>query len=811
MRRLQPAKQEQANAERSYAEFVPYTRHCSNFNIRTDRGDTLTVFKIAGVAHEAADDEDLKIWHDGLAGLIKSIAGGNVALWSHTVRRPRNEFPGGSFEPGTFADSLNEKYKTLISGSEMMVNEHYLTVVLRKPAGMSGWLTSSEKRTVETIRRNLDEANETLDEIAETITAAMQRYRPRRLGTYEHNGGLYSEAAEFLGFLVNGEWQREPLTKGRMSYSMTTSRIFFGDEQFEIRTPTDRMVGKMLGITEYRTERTEPGHFNELLTLPFPFVMSQSFACLDRLKAQDALKKQRKLMENAEDAAESQILDIASAEDDVASNRIVIGEHDFSLMLTAEDAQTLNKQVALSRSALSNGGFKVVVEDTCNEAAFFARLPGVFEYRPRPALITSRNLIGFSSFHNYPTGRKDGNQWGPAITLMKTTSGTPFYFNFHLPPGGRKAIDESTADERVAGHTLILGPTGSGKTVVQGFALAQAEKYKPTVFTFDKDQGLEIFVRANGGKYWTLRNGEPSGLNPCQMPDTPENRIVLGQIVKRCIQGDSATFEFSPQREREITEGIAGLYGLDFEDRHFSSLMSFFDPTDPNGNYTRLAKWTRREQGALAWLFDNPRDEISLTGTRHFGFDVTAFLDNDETRTATVMYLFHRMEQLIDGRRFIMNMDEFWKMLLDPYLERKALDAVKTWRKRNGVAIFGTQSPSDVLSARISKALIEQCVSQMYLPNPKASEEDYIDGFKLTHREFDIIKTEMPERNIRGFLFKQGMDSTVCELNLRGFDDELAVLSGTAASVELANRAIAQAGSDPNAWLPVFHQLRKSL
>ena len=187
---------------------------------------------------------------------------------------------------------------------------------------------------------------------------------------------------------------------------------------------------------------------------------------------------------------------------------------------------------------------------------------------------------------------------------------------------------------------------------------------------------------------------------------------------------------------------------------------------------------------------------------------MTAFLDNDETRTATVMYLFHRMEQLIDGRRFILNMDEFWKMLLDPYFEKKALDAVKTYRKRNAIALFGTQSPGDVLSAGISQALIEQCVTQLYLPNPKAAKKDYIDGFKLTHREYEIIKDEMPEQGIRGFLFKQGTASTVCELNLRGFDDELAVLSGTASSVEIANKAIELAGENPQAWLPMFHKLR---
>ena len=101
-------------------------------------------------------------------------------------------------------------------------------------------------------------------------------------------------------------------------------------------------------------------------------------------------------------------------------------------------------------------------------------------------------------------------------------------------------------------------------------------------------------------------------------------------------------------------------------------------------------------------------------------------------------------------------------------------------------------------------------MTQLYLPNPKARRQDYLDGFNLTEREYDIIRHDMVEQNLRGFLLKQGANSTVCELNLRGFDDELAVLSGTAASVELCQRAISTAGTDPENWLPVFQDLRRN-
>ncbi|MFX8569841.1 VirB4 family type IV secretion/conjugal transfer ATPase, partial [Acinetobacter baumannii] len=88
------------------------------------------------------------------------------------------------------------------------------------------------------------------------------------------------------------------------------------------------------------------------------------------------------------------------------------------------------------------------------------------------------------------------NHWGDAVALLKTASGSPYYFNFHR------------AD---LGNTMIIGPSGSGKTVAQGFLLAMLEKFSPTGVFFDKDRGAEIFIRAMGGQYQPLLTGVPTG------------------------------------------------------------------------------------------------------------------------------------------------------------------------------------------------------------------------------------------------------------------------------------------------------------
>ena len=425
------------NQSRTLESFVPYTTHVDRHTLRTVGGHSLTVLRIEGIAHESADDAQVQAWHDALTGLIRNIAADDVALWIHLIRQERSEYPSGDFEPG-FAAGLDQHYRASLQGINLMVNAHYLTLMVRAVPDRSHWLTARREERLAGIRERIRDAQERLDQLTDIVLAGLARYGARRLGTYVANDIVYSEPLEFLSQLLNG--QRHPIAvpKGRASYALLTSRLSFGLEQLEIRGVASRQIGAMLAVRHYDIERTAPGHLNILLTLPFPFVLTQSFATYGRTKAMAALRLQLRRLEGAEDSAESQIADLRQALDDVASSRAAFGEHHLSVFVPADSARQLNERISTAQAALIEAGFAVVREDECIEAAFFAQLPGNFRMRPRPSPISSSNLIAFTGFHNYPTGLYDGNQWGPAITLLKTTSGTPFYFNFHLPPGIRR-------------------------------------------------------------------------------------------------------------------------------------------------------------------------------------------------------------------------------------------------------------------------------------------------------------------------------------------------------------------------------------
>ena len=135
-------------------------------------------------------------------------------------------------------------------------------------------------------------------------------------------------------------------------------------------------------------------------------------------------------------------------------------------------------------------------------------------------------------------------------------------------------------------------------------------------------------------------------------------------------------------------------------------------------------------------------------------------------------------------------MDEFWKILDGTGgLKEFAKNKQKTIRKQNGLGIFATQSPEDALASDIAAALIEQTATMILLPNPNASREDYVDGLKLTEAEYQVV-VSLDERS-RCFLVKQGHASSVCQLNLRGMDDALAVISASTDNIEVLHEVLA--------------------
>jgi type IV secretion system protein VirB4 len=802
--------------ERSAAERIPYSAHVAPNVIRTDFGDYLMAFRLGGASFECGDDEELNNWHERLNVLWRNIASPSVALWTHIVRRRAAEggLPASSVPCNAnsrFATLLHERYQRRLGDETLMVNELYLALLYRPVPGMaSGWLARVLARSQKgAARAELADAIDACEKLALTLAASLARYEPEMLGCYRDGGIWCSSLLEYLALLINGESRRCPLPRGPLSNALASVRLYFGSEAIEYRSPTETRVGAMLGIKEYPTP-TLVGMYDRLLSAPLSFVLTQSFTFLSKASGQALLQRQFNRMINAGDFAISQADELREALDALTSNEFVMGDHHFTLQLVSEVGgdddgvdrlKPLEDGIAFARSLLADTGMLVAREDLALEPAFWAQLPGNFILRPRRAPITSRNLAAMAPFHNFPPGRPDGNHWGKSLALLVTSARSPYHFSLHAsdprdPEGGSR---------KDTGHTLICGPTGSGKTVFIGFLVTLLARHDTTQVLFDKDRGLEILVRALGGEYFPLKSGVPTGFNPLQLPPTPSNVEFLKGWLRELSGNRSASASAQVREQADLEQALRGTLALDPAARRLSRLVEFLDPTEPAGLHARLACWCAGRRGDYAWVFDNPTDTLAarLSGRSVIGFDVTEFLDHAQIRSPITLYLFHLVRQLLDGRRFVCWMDEFWRLLADPAFESFAKDGPKTWRKLNAAMCLATQSASDVLQSAISRTLVEQTPTKVFFPNADASREEYMEGFGLSHREFKLIKQEL-EPGSRMFLVKQAHNSVVCQLDLKGFDGELAVISGRAAQVARMHELIAASGPEPESWLGPF-------
>ncbi|WP_077929412.1 VirB4 family type IV secretion/conjugal transfer ATPase [Wohlfahrtiimonas populi] len=795
-------------AERDISSYIPYSAHVSPTVITTIDNDYLQVWKLAGISFETADDELLDVRKEQLNTILRSLGSENFAIWTHNVRRRTSDRLEAEFS-NEFCRDFDKKYYDSFTGYRMMANELYLTLVYRPiTSATQRAAAKSARRTTADIRLDLEAALEKMKEASYQIEASFSRYDITPLTSYEENGVLYSEILTFLNFLVTTEWQKVRVPKIPLNQYLGNAWLFAGTETIELRTPTRTRYLQGIDFKDY-TSHTEAGLLNALMYEDYEYIMTQSFSFMSRPQGKKFLETQQRQLSNSGDGSVTQIEEMALAIDQLIQGQFAMGEYHFSLYLIGDTVESVVENRTSAMAIVQDLGFIAAQINTATEAGFYAQMPANWFYRPRIARLTSINFAGLCSFHNFSAGKRDGNPWGQAVTLFKTPSGQPLYFNFHS-----SREEDNDFDKKLLGNTRIIGQSGAGKTVLLATLLCQVQKYNRgsnsfTTVLFDKDQGAMIAVRALGGKYLALKHGQPTGLNPFQMDPTDENIIFLEQFVKQLVSTEGSTITVTD--EQKISAAVRTVMRMPKHVRCLSlvtqNITEGIDKEDrENSVVKRLSKWLRG--GTYGWVFDESDDQIDFTTHSNYGIDGTAFLDEKTVCTPISMYLLHRMEQVIDGRRFIYFMDEFWKWLDDEAFSDFARNKQYTIRKQNGLGVFATQSPSQILGSDISKAIIEQCATEIYLPNPLADKKDYMEGFKLSETEFNIIRKF--NEDSRMFLIKQGHRTAIGKLDLKGFDDELAILSGSTDNVEIVESIIDEVGEDPKVWLPIFHERRKN-
>jgi type IV secretion system protein VirB4 len=610
--------------EKRVGDMLPYARHVDDLTIAMRDGQQMQVLHLTGFAFETSDTQDLNYRKNVRDSLLRGLAHPRLSIGAHVIRHLVRPDLVGTF-PVRFAEEMDEAWRARIDTRRMFVNDLFVTLT-RKPSltrGGCAGIGASQKWNAAGLARDRRE----LDAARENMLATLAPYGARPLGLYETDDGVFSEPLEFLSFLYDGEPRPQPFTARDLKHHIVDRRVSIGANTIDFG-PSPRSgprLGAMLSIREYPAH-TAPGQLDMLLRAQHEMVISQTFSFVDRQSALSRMNLALRRMRAADDEALSLRRDLVQAKDDVSAGRAAFGEHHLTVLVRSDDFPGLDLAVADVQSALTEIGVIGVREDIALEPSFWAQFPGNGAFIPRKSLISSANFASLASFHNHPIGQAHGNHWGSAVTILETTSASPYYFNFHRGD---------------LGNFLMIGPSGSGKTVVLNFLIAQANRFDPRVVFFDKDRGAEIFLRAMGGRYDVLRPGVRTGFNPLQLADTPVNRRFLQAWVSRLLTSNGETL--SADDSALISAAVSANFDQTREFRRLRYFRELFvggrRPT-PGDLASRLSPWLG--DGDRAWLFDNETDHLDLD-TRIIGFDMTHLLEDPVLRTPSMMYLFHRV------------------------------------------------------------------------------------------------------------------------------------------------------------------------
>ena len=796
--RAEPRFWKYVGNESPLSQFVPFSSLISPNDVKMRNGDLLRIWRLGGVSFETNDEQWILERHEAFSAMLRNISGGDFAVWVHRVHRViEDELEAPTAPPAAVA--FHNAYAAKLKGSRFMANELYLSILYR--ANGSGLVRAmgTSQRTRENTATQLADQLRTFNEKALMVSRVLREFDPHILGDYEVDGRRYSEVMEFLGFLVNGRWKRTRAVAGPLYTLLPACRMFAGQEKLEFRDDGPPRFAALVDIKDY-SATVEPGITNALLYEDTEYIETQSFSILPLKQSLDKLELQRKQLIASEDVVATQIEAMDVALNNVGDGQYSMGEYHYSLAVFGSDVRDAGRRAAECIGAMSEtAGIQMVPVDLISDAAWFAQLPGNFAWRPRSAKISSRAFAALAAQHNFSTGKRDGNPWGPAAMMLRTPAGQPYYFNFHVSPD-----KQDSESQKLPGNMVILGTTGSGKTTLEMAILYQTFRFNPApaLVVFDFDRGAEIALRALGGKYYSLEAGKPTGCNPFKREPTPLRVQFWEKLVTQCIT--SASMPLMPSDEAAIAAAVRTVARFPQAVRSMSAVRENLPKGDGNSLFHRLSRWCRG--GALGWVFDEADDMLlNIKQESVVGFDYTQFIDNPEVRAPMLMYLMDVMSEFTDGRRIIIMFAEFWKALSDDYVSEYIKQELKTIRKKNGLIIGETQSPGDVLKVEIGRTVVEQSVTKIFMQNPEAVRDEYVNGFGLSNAEYEIVK-RLGASGRREFLVKQGHRSAICELDLGGMDDVLVLLSGATDNVRLLDVIRAEVGDDPNVWIPVLLQ-----
>lgn len=844
--------------EMALSDMIPYTVHYDDESVITKDDGLVQVIKLDGLYFESLTAEQIKQFERRRNTVLRSIANSDRGVYVHLIRRKVNLYPAG--EGGTwFARRFNQAWRERYNKRSFYVNEIYISIVRNRfRQGAPGILDRAfslvsgskiTKEDLESFEEQAKDVNEAANLVVQTLSGygarklriqrrpefvldrvsradaqvAVERFKmswqefQRSHGHHEvysrdevldYLGEDFTEIGGFLHYLVNLEDERVPVTEMQLDRTLAVSYLDFKmlSNMMAVQNLSGTRAGAMLSMAEWPA-RTPSRMLDEFLKQPVEYIITQSFFFTDRISAEHDMRQERRriAVNDREGVAEEDKDEITKGLQDLTRGRSVNGLHHLTMLVhvlaTTKFADPIeNKRqtiadldgaVGLLKKAFVNLGVKPVREWFAMETFFWAQLPGQAQhFMGRRGKIKSGNFAGFASLHNFAVGKIDGNLWGPAIMPFETESGTAYYFNFHREMEGM-----------VAGHTAFTADTGAGKTTLLAALIAMGDKAHPRVFWFDNREGAKVFMCAMGGQHTTLTVQGSTGWNPMKLPDTPENRAYLVELLtlmRTCYGG-----KIVPDDIDRFKKAVHENYALAYPDRRLRNVAWCFGQGELAKDM-RVWHGANGIEGANWGVFDNEHDNIDLTNCRHYCYEMRQLIKDGTARPelpVVLSYPFHRIEQSMNGEPFILVLEEGQNLVKHAYWREKIDSYIMQIRRKNGLLVFVTPDAKYLYCE--TDSIQKQTATKIYLPNGEAKRTDLVDVLGLTPAEYEFVRDTPPEN--RTFLIRRGNESIKAKFDLSDMPEFIPVLSSNDKGVALMDEIIRELETDdPEQWVPVF-------
>ena len=509
---------------------------------------------------------------------------------------------------------------------------------------------------------------------------------------------------------------------------------------------------------------TWPGILDDLNRLGFAYRWSTRFLCLDKAEAEKELGRLRRqwfakrknvlalLRETifqqesplVDTDANNKAADADAALQELGSDQVAFGYLTATVTVMDTDAGVADEKQRMVERVIQGRGF-VTIPETLNAVdAWLSSIPGNAYANVRQPIVSTLNLAHLMPVSAVWAGpERNQHLDGPPLIVTRTDGATPFRLVTHIGD---------------VGHTLVVGPTGMGKSVLLAMLAMQFRRYAGArIFAFDMGRSMRATILGLGGEHYDLGADGSIAFQPLARIDAEGYRTWAAEWVEGRLLHEGVSV--GPEEKAAIWSALSSLAGAPPEQRTMTGLSVLLQ-----SNALRQAVAPYVLGGAHGKLLDADHDRLGSDDVQ--GFEMEELMHSKAAVLAVLGYLFARFDERFDGAPSLLILDESWLFLDDPVFAARIRQWLKTLRKKNVSVIFATQSLADIKDSSIAPAIIESCASRIFLPNPQATEPQIrtiYEGFGLNNRQIEIVASAEPKRD---YYYQSRLGNRLFDLDL---------------------------------------------